>query len=94
MRPGPHIVYTLENAICYGEYLITPRTIVDQVTSYALSCVGNTIATNDIIGESLPLYLALAPWWWGGDLGCRGTVHDPYGVSCLFHASDTVLTLL
>lgn len=80
MRPGPHMVYTPDSSICYGEYFITPASLVQHATSYALTCIGDLVVTNDRIPEALPLYLALSSWWWHGDLLPSDDERDPLGV--------------
>ncbi|VDB99234.1 unnamed protein product [Peniophora sp. CBMAI 1063] len=77
MQPGPHMVYTPISSICYGEYFITPATLVEHATSFALTTVGDKIVTNDRIPEALPLYLAFASWWWHGDINAGTAVYDP-----------------
>ncbi|KZV60655.1 hypothetical protein PENSPDRAFT_694078 [Peniophora sp. CONT] len=82
MRPGPHMVYTPESSLCYGEYVITPTTMVEQATSFAMTLIGDNIVTNDRIPEALPLHLAFSSWWWHGDLECEGEVFDPSARAC------------
>ena len=78
-RPGPHAVYTPDNSICYGEYFISPATLVHHVTSFAATCIGDSLATNDTIRDALPLYLALVPWWFSGDISGSEVDFDPSG---------------
>ncbi|VDB87224.1 unnamed protein product [Peniophora sp. CBMAI 1063] len=97
MRPGPHMVYTVESSLCYGEYFISPASLVDHATSFALTTVGDKIVTNDRIPEALPLYLAFASWWWHGDIACHGDVYDPSARSCrppLEHDPASYIALL
>ena len=93
MRSGPHIVYTPETSLSYGEYIINAYALVDHATSFAMTLIGDAIASNDNIVDALPLYLAFASWWWHGDLGCEGAVHDPSGVLVLLFCVSAELTV-
>ncbi|VDC03128.1 unnamed protein product [Peniophora sp. CBMAI 1063] len=92
MRPGPHVVHTLDSSICYGEYFLTPKSLVDHVTSYAVSRLANLVVTNDSF-QSGPVLLALASWWWNGDLGCEGDWHDPSGELSVIYLTHACLSL-
>ena len=88
MNPGPHMVYTAESSLVFGEYLIVARALVSHATSCVLSCIGDNVVTNDRIPESLPLYLAFASWWWHGDINCHHEFYDPSGAfSIIFEFS-------
>ena len=81
MNCSPHFVWTPESAFVYGEYIITPRTIVDHITSFAVTLIGDLKVTNDRIPDAIRLYLALVPWWWGGDIACNDDTFNPWGKS-------------
>ncbi|KZV64121.1 hypothetical protein PENSPDRAFT_691048 [Peniophora sp. CONT] len=76
MRPGPHMVHTISSSVCYGEYFLTPSTLVDHITSYVLSRMADLVATNDRIDNG-SLYLAIPSWWWWGDIAAGEDDYDP-----------------
>lgn len=78
MRAGPHIVHTVESSICYGEYMLSPLSLVDHVTSYALTRMAGDETTNDQV-YSAPMILGLISWWWNGDIDAPDNQFDPSG---------------